>query len=138
MWSTGALCRQCWDTDQLDSKFPLGGHSRRMYGVNVSFRNSVGQTLSIHREGAPTIALKQAIAIALSHDETFKVTAVSNPETIYRDLQGSREQLERSPDADGANNPAVKYPERSKVPAALLDDSLRYGGIHPSLRDRRG
>ena len=137
MRNAGCDVSQC-PTCGGHAKFPMGGESRRIYGCIVTFRNSQGKTLSIHREGAPTKALKQAIAIALSHDETFKVISVSSPETIYRDLQGSREHLTGRSDGEGARTPVVAFPELSKVPAALLDDSLRYGGIHPSLRDRRG
>ena len=119
----------------------MGGESRRIYGCIVTFRNSQGGRLSIHREGAPTKALEdQAIAIALSHDETFKVISVSSPETIYQDMQGRPGASDQGEAAGKGRAPPRWWRSRelSKVPAALLDDSLRYGGIHPWLRDRRG
>lgn len=62
------------------------GRDRDAWGCIVSFENSDGKTLSLHRTGRD--ALARCCDAALALDETFRVISVSTPETIYTDLVG--------------------------------------------------
>lgn len=64
------------------------GRDRAKYGCMVSFENADGETLVLHRLGAPRAALEIACDDALALDPTFRVTSYSTPQTIYADLQG--------------------------------------------------
>ncbi len=64
------------------------GDERAEYGCTVTFENEHGRTWTIHRQGPPQAGLKQACAIALARDDTFRVICISTPESIYGDLQG--------------------------------------------------
>ena len=65
-----------------------GPRERAEYGCTLTFENDNGQRLVVVRKGPPMAGFRQACAIALSHDETFRVISYSTPETIFRDLTG--------------------------------------------------
>ncbi len=107
---------------------PARRRVQKKYGLIVTFENPAGQTLTLHREGPPKEALRQAIAIALAKDETYRVASVSSPETIYRDLQGSR--------GTDSTKGLLNFPELSKVPFAMLHPRLQRGDGKPHRRAR--
>lgn len=95
-----------------DRPFPLGGPERARYGAIVSFENSVGETLVLHRKGPVRQALLEACEAAQGLDETFLVVCISTPESVYTDLQGSR------PDTMGRFGYPL-LPERMNLPGDL-------------------
>lgn len=101
----------------------LNGSQRGKYGCIVSFKSADGSRLTLHRTGPIRAAIKQACAIALARDDTYRVVAVSTPTTIHRDLQGTRRN-----DYAGVNEgPERRFnlPEFTSIPAELLHDDLR-------------
>ena len=92
-----------------------GSAERAEYGCTVTFENDAGKRLVVVREGPPLIGLRQACAITLARDETFRIICYSTPGTIYRDLQGGRAQ-------DG--NTAATIPELDRAGSAGLRHML--------------
>lgn len=99
----------------------MRGQDRAKYGAIVAFENEDGKVVSIHRTGPVRQAVREACAIAMSWDESFRVTAVSTPGSIWSDLQG------RMPVVRGDGYPEFQFPERIIV-------SVGFGAIlHPKL-----
>lgn len=98
-----------------DRSFPMSGREQATYGCIVSFENENGKRLVIHRGGRVGDGVKQAIAIALAHDESFRVVSISTPNTVYTDVVGRGVAVGGRP----------QLPENKLVPAAMLHRSLR-------------
>lgn len=75
---------------QADSRgyLKIGGEERAKEGCLTTWENSEGKTLTLHRVGVN--ALREACAIAMSRDETYRLVAYSSPQSIYSDLIGIR------------------------------------------------
>lgn len=76
-----------------ETKQILGGGEwgRDAFGCIVTFENDTRHRLTLHRTSPPIEALRAMCAIALARDETFQVISYSTPQTIFSDMQGSRE-----------------------------------------------
>lgn len=77
-------------TDGDDKPFPMSGDESKKFGAIVTFENSAGKRLVLHRLGGTKKAIAAACVDALRLDETFKVVCFSTPTSVYRDLQGDR------------------------------------------------
>ena len=76
----------------------LGGDERDIFGATVTFANEQGDRLTIARTTTRTYdAVRQACAIALRYDETYRVLCISTPETIHADLCGRALRHGRAP-----------------------------------------
>jgi hypothetical protein len=75
----------------------------------------------MHRQGPPREVVAAMCDTAIGWDDSYRVVAVSSPESIYRDLQGSREKY-----GDGRASHAISYPETQghTVPRAMLHPRL--------------
>jgi hypothetical protein len=67
-----------------------GGAERAEYGCIVTFERDDGLRLTIHRQGPPMKGLRQACAIALAQDESYRIISYSTPQTIMTDLNGRK------------------------------------------------
>lgn len=72
-------------------QLPLRGEDRKAYGAIYSLRHVVtNECLCIHRTGS---SVERATAVAAWIDasgEPWRIVAISSPESVYSDLQGSR------------------------------------------------
>lgn len=84
---------------------PMSGEEAATYGVTVSFENAAGERLVVHRSGPRRVAIEQCFAVATGYDSTFRIIAISTPQSIFTDMQGAR--LPRF----GQNLAAVPFPE---------------------------
>lgn len=129
MTVTARRCTGCRQDDGVDSQFPLGGSQRRMYGCIVSFESPDGQTLTLHVPGPPREAVRAALRAAQLRDPYLLVRSVSTPETVYRDLQGTRDRQV------AGEVPIVDFPEfLMRVPPERLHPSL----LSPTTSHRIG
>ncbi len=103
------------------------GQARARYGCIVSFENADGRTLVLHRIGPTRTALRRACEDALELDETFRVVSFSTPQTVYRDLQGTRPGT-MNEEHDPLSGRAVT-PE-----ALMLGNAGIPGMLHPRLK----
>jgi hypothetical protein len=101
----------------------MSGQERAEAGAIISFENESGQRLTLHRVGPIIQAVQEACALAMIHDESYRVVAVSSPSSIYADLAG------RMPVKHGEGVPRYLYPEANIVGQAGLDALL-----HPRLQ----
>ena len=108
-----------------------GGDRRIVYGAITSFVADDGKRLTIHRTGPIRQAVKAACDAAVKVDPSFRVVCVSTPESIYRDMDGSREvtrvQVESLTGSSGAATSRIRYPEGTITPKGMLHPSLRFG-----------
>lgn len=66
-------------------------YADRRAGVIVTAANESGPPLyTFHSEGSPTEALERACALLDVMGAGWYIVSLSNPSTIYRDLQGTR------------------------------------------------
>ncbi len=101
-----------------DRPFPMSGAEASRFGAILTFENDAGKRLVLHRRGRIRAAVKDAIADALSLDDTFRVVSFSTPSSIFRDLHGDRIiQSSAWP----------QLPESSSIPRAMLHRSIRQG-----------
>lgn len=77
-------------TQRRRSESILSGEQRAKYGCILTFENEAGQVFVLHRTGPIKYGIREACAIALAHDETFRVVSFSTPQSIYTDLTGGR------------------------------------------------
>lgn len=77
------------------ARSPFSGDTRRRYGATVTFRREEdGELVTIAVEHLPvTESVRTAIERVEWMRGTWKVQCVSTPSTIWRDLQGIREQI---------------------------------------------
>lgn len=81
----------------MSQSLVMGSPERALYGCIVTFENENGDTLTMHRTGGPEKGLREACAIALSKDETYRVVSYSTPTTVYGDLRGRAVNVEQAP-----------------------------------------
>ena len=114
----------------------MGGSSRPQYGFILSFENSCGQTLSLHKKGPILKWVREACAGALALDSSFRVVAYSTPDTILGDLQGAREPIRVKSRAGhvGVSREALVEPVLPEM-AVLARAGLREL-LHPRLARR--
>lgn len=110
-------------TVHADGTLPgYGGDTRRNMGVIVTFENEHGHKRTVHRTGHVIEAMRELCDEALAIDPTYRVVCVSNPETIWRDLQGRRIP-------DGQVSATLALPEVGLCAKAGMKDM-----VHPRLR----
>lgn len=68
----------------------LNSEDRARYGSLTTWENAAGETFVIHRTGKLKEAIREAAAIALALDPSFRLVSYSTPDTIYTDLKGGR------------------------------------------------
>ena len=111
-----------------DRKMPPNSRETALFGVTVTFENAAGKTFVIHRVGQVKKAVRQACEDALTLDQTFRVVCVSNPTSIYTDMQGHRirsfDQSDELTQSDRPSSPEATMLSRAGIPEML----------HPRLR----
>jgi hypothetical protein len=69
----------------------IRGEDRKAYGAIFSLRHAeTGETTAVHLVGARIDCARRIAALIDATGEAWRVVCVSTPESIYRDLQGSR------------------------------------------------
>ena len=71
----------------------MSGQERAELGCVLSFENSEGKTLVLHRTGPLVQGCADMCDLAESLDPSFRVTAYSSPATIYTNITGGRMRL---------------------------------------------
>lgn len=67
----------------------MSGQDRRAYGVVATLREqNTDQRIVVHRKGPAPVEQVAELCDHLEGD--WRVLCISNPETVYRDLQGTR------------------------------------------------
>lgn len=102
------------------------GRDRAEYGCIVSFENENGLTFVVARKGPVEKALREALAIALSHDESFRVVCLSTPQTIFTDMDGGRSDIDNR---DGYRS-SLPLPE---IQIQMLGRIKAKAMLHPRL-----
>lgn len=87
-----ALCKNCRYPNRHDTAMngTRNGAARAKDGCIITFENADQRTLTLHRQGPIKTAVTRACDEALALDDTFRVVAISTPQSIYTDLQGHR------------------------------------------------
>lgn len=102
----------------------VNSRGRSEDGCILTFENEDGKTLTIHRKGPTTQGVREACAIALRYDESFRVVSYCTPQTVFADLDGAR-----ATEPDGAYG----RPQESPFPEAMM---LGRAGLLPLLHPR--
>lgn len=121
---SAARCSSCHLARKMgdDRSFPLGGVERARFGAIITFKNSDGKTLTLHRVGPVRTVIADLCDEAVMLDETFLVIAISTPESVFTDLQGHR------------NDPRGNFNDHPRLPeVAHLSGKLAHM-VHPDLR----
>ena len=78
-------------TKPLIPELNITPRERDIYGATVTIRNQETRELrTLHHAGAPGPALREIVAEIDAAEGNWLVVAISSPNSIYRDLQGSR------------------------------------------------
>ena len=102
----------------------MNGEDRASYGVLVSFMAKDGRRLVLRENGPVYESIRLCCERALLLDDTFRITAMSSPEYIWRDLVGRGKRNTH----DSAGTPGAAIPE----PQLLAVIGMPWM-LHPSL-----
>lgn len=107
-----------------EDDFSLPPRERAIYGATITARSiDTGHTMTLARTGRTAVeAVREICGLLDAHDGQYRVTCVSTPVTIQRDMYASRVAL------DGNQVGVVQTPEK-----ALLGQAGRLDMLHPSL-----
>ena len=73
------------------SSLSLTANARDTYGVIVTMREqATGRLETKHEVGTTLVALEQVLTSFAQREEDWCVVCISTPQTVYRDLQGTR------------------------------------------------
>lgn len=103
-------------------------HPRDRDGITTTWKNEYGELLTVHRTGRPTRILAEIAAGVTRDDPTYRLVSYSTPDTILRDLQGTR--MIRRRGNGRSTSPAVEL----KLPESYTLGAIgRLDLLHPSL-----
>lgn len=103
-------------------------HPRDREGITTTWKNESGELLTVHRTGRPGRILAEIAADVTRLDPSYRLVSYSTPDTILRDLQGTRMLRKHSRNRHDVPGTELKLPEPN-----ALGKIGRLDLLHPDL-----